>query len=200
MNLSKKKELAAKTLGVGKNRVIFSTEGLAEIKEAITKQDIKSLYVEGIIGIKPVKGRKKVKKRKTRRGDGKIKKKVNKRKQIYVKITRKLRGYVMDLRDKGKIDRELYWDIRKKIRMRDYRSKAHLKEYLGGIGINFKVEGRKISGKGKTNKKESKDEKKNIESSIKESRDKSRGKDDKKSSRGLEDIDIKNKDNVDKEK
>jgi len=186
MNLRKKKELAAKTLGVGKNRVIFSNEGLAEIKEAITKQDIKGLQSEGIIGIKPIKGRKKIKKRKTRRGDGKIKKKVNKRKQIYVKITRKLRGYIMDLRDKGKIDRELYWDLRKKIRMRDYKSKAHLKEYLIGIGIDFKVDG----AKAKNVRKE------NIESSIKENNSKFGSEDTKKNIRDLGDTDNKDNENV----
>ena len=41
MNLSKKKKLAAKTLGVGKGRLQFKQENLNEIKEAITRQDIK---------------------------------------------------------------------------------------------------------------------------------------------------------------
>ncbi len=135
MNLSKKKQLAAKALKVGKNRICFNEEGLSEIKEAITKEDIKTLFSEGIITIKPVKGRKKVEGRKTRRGPGKIKKKVNKRKQIYVKITRKLRTYLMNLRDRGVIDRELYWELRKKIRMRVFRSKTHLRENLKGRGI-----------------------------------------------------------------
>ena len=40
LNLNKKKELASKVLKVGKNRILFNTEGLSEIKEAITKQDI----------------------------------------------------------------------------------------------------------------------------------------------------------------
>jgi large subunit ribosomal protein L19e len=137
-NLNKKKELAAKTLKVGKNRLVFNQDNLAEIKEAITRQDIKDLHAEGIITIKPVKGRTKVTRRKTRRGPGKIKKTVNKRKQIYVKVTRKLRAYLSELKKLGVIDRELYIDLRKKIRMRVFRSKAHLKEYLesnGDIGI-----------------------------------------------------------------
>ena len=79
MNLRNKKVLAAKTLGVGKNRIYFSGQGFKEIKEAITRQDIKDLYNEKIIKIKPIKGRKKVQKRKRRRGPGKIKKKLNKR-------------------------------------------------------------------------------------------------------------------------
>ena len=35
MQLAKKKELAAKVLKVGKNRVVFQKENLNEIKEAI---------------------------------------------------------------------------------------------------------------------------------------------------------------------
>ena len=129
-NLNKKKDLAAKTLRVGKNRIHFNNDNFAELKEAITKQDIKELHAEGIITIKPIKGRKKIKRRKTKRGPGKIKKTVNKRKQIYVKITRKLRTYLKELKSLGVIDSKLYQELRKKIRMRTFRSKAHLKEYL----------------------------------------------------------------------
>ena len=130
MNLAKKKELASKVLKVGKNRIQFNTDNFPEIKEAITKQDIRDLYSQGIIIIKPVKGRKKIVKRKTKRGPGKIKKKINNRKQTYVKITRKLRNYLRDLRKLDKISSEEYWELRKKIRMRAFRSKAHLKETI----------------------------------------------------------------------
>jgi len=133
MNLGKKKELAAKALKVGKNRIVFNVEGLPEIKEAITKQDIQTLKEEGIISIKPVKGRRKIKKRKTKRGPGKIKKKVNNRKQTYVKITRKLRDYLKELKNRGDINKDLYWELRKRVRMRAFRSKANLKEFLKEI-------------------------------------------------------------------
>lgn len=131
MKLNKKKQLAAKVLKVGKNRVWFSNENLAEIKEAITKQDIKDLFQQGIIKIKEVKGRKKIKRRKTKRKAGKIKMKVKRRKQEYVKITRKLRGYIKELKKQEKISKEKYQEIRKKIRARTFKSKAQLKEYLG---------------------------------------------------------------------
>jgi ribosomal protein L19E len=139
MNLRKKKELAAKTLGIGKNRIHFSEEGISEIKEAITKQDIKDLFGEGIITIKPINGRKKIKKRKTKIGPGKIKKRINKRKKEYVRITKKLRLYLRELKRSKVIDRELYIDLRKKLRNRSFKSKASLKEYLENIekiGIN----------------------------------------------------------------
>jgi ribosomal protein L19E len=159
MNLGKKKILAAKALKTGKNRIVFNVEGLPEIKEAITKQDIQTLKQEGIITIKPVKGRKKIKKRKTKRGPGKIKKKVNQRKQTYVKITRKLRGYVMELKKRGDIDRNLYIELRKRIRMRAFRSKANLKEFLKEIEKRG-LEALKTTSKTKTKPKKSKKTKK----------------------------------------
>ena len=66
MNLRKKKILASKVLNVGKNRIRFVTDNLLEIKEAITKQDIRDLYSKGIIVIKPIKGRTKTNSRTTR--------------------------------------------------------------------------------------------------------------------------------------
>jgi len=133
MNLANKKILASKVLKVGKNRVKFDSERLSEIKAAITKQDIIDLHKDGFIEIKPIKGRKKIRRRKTRRGPGKIKKKIKNRKQTYVKITRKLRRYLKELKNQEKITKELYWGLRKKIRMRTFKSKANLKEYLETI-------------------------------------------------------------------
>lgn len=133
MNLGKKKALASRTLNVGKGRIVFIKERLEEIKEAITKQDIRDLKQEGAIVVKEIKGRKKVKKRKRRRGLGKIKKKVNTRKRNYVIMTRKLRAYVKALLNQGEVSKEEVKNIRKKIRNKDFRSKAHLKEYIGGL-------------------------------------------------------------------
>jgi large subunit ribosomal protein L19e len=131
MKLNKKKELAAKTLKVGKNRIILENSAMQEISEAITKQDIRDLFNQGIIKIKEKKGKKKKVKRKTKRRAGKVKMKPKKRKQEYVKITRKLRRYVKGLKEQGKIENENYKDLRKKIRMRKFKSKSQLKEYLG---------------------------------------------------------------------
>jgi len=152
MNLANKKTLAAKALKVGKGRLQFKQENLSEIKEAITREDIKQLNQEGIISIKPIKGRKKNVTRKHRRGPGKIKVKVNKRKQEYVKITRKLRAYAMSLRERGALDTALYKKIRNKIRMREFKSKAGMKDFLNkhdDVDFNFvnkekKVETKKI--------------------------------------------------------
>jgi len=132
MNLGKKKILASKALKVGKERIVFLKPRLEEIKEAITKQDIRDLKNEGAILVKEVKGRKTVVK-KSNRSTGNIRKKVNKRKQLYVILTRKLRKYVAGLKEQGRISREEFKDIRKKIRNKIFRSQAHLKKYAGEL-------------------------------------------------------------------
>ena len=133
MNLKNKKSLAAKTLKVGKERIVFLQSMLSEIKEAITKQDMRDLAGEGAISIKNIKGRKKIEKTKKNRGTGKIRKKVNKRKQEYVIMTRKLRKYVKEMKSECKISREDFIDIRKKIRNRIFKSKANLRDYIGKL-------------------------------------------------------------------
>lgn len=133
MNLSKKKELAVRTLKVGKARIAFMNSRINEIKEAITKQDIRDLKDGGAIIVKEIKGRKKNIKRKRKRSDGNIKKKVKKRKQEYVILTRKLRKYVSEMKKQEKVSRDEYLDIRKKIRNRIFKSQAHLKDYIGGL-------------------------------------------------------------------
>ena len=132
MNIGKKKSLAIRTLKVGKERIVFLKPRLDEIKEAITKQDIRDLQKEGAIIVKDIKGRKKVKKV-NKRSTGNIRKKVNKRKKEYVIMTRKLRRYVAEMKKQGKLSKEEISDIRNKIRNRIFRSKAHLKTYIGGL-------------------------------------------------------------------
>jgi len=77
MNLRKKKMLAAKTLGVGKNKIVFVKSRIDEIKEAITKQDIRDLYNEGAILIKQVMGRRKVERSKKKIKNKEFKNKFN---------------------------------------------------------------------------------------------------------------------------
>ena len=130
MKLDLKKNLAANTLGVGKSKVVFNTDRLEEIKEAITRQDIKDLVSSGAIMVKENKGRRKNVKRKHRRRQGSIKKKVKRKKQEYVKTVRKLRNYLGELVKHGTLDKEKNRELRKQIRNRRFRSKRQLKEHL----------------------------------------------------------------------
>ncbi len=130
MNIRKKKILAANAMQVGKDRIVFNVERLDEIKEAITKQDIRDLVSAGAIIVKDIRGRKTEVKRKTRRRAGSVRKKVKNSKAVYVIITRKLRNYISELRDQEKITEEQFWKLRKEIRARTFKSKSHLKEHL----------------------------------------------------------------------
>jgi large subunit ribosomal protein L19e len=130
MKLDLKKNLAAKTLGVGKNKVVFNTARLEEIKEAITRQDIKDLVKSGAITIKENSGRKTNVARKHRRRAGSIKKKVKNRKQEYVKMVRKLRKHLSELMKQGRLDKDQNRELRKQIRNRKFKSKRNLKEHL----------------------------------------------------------------------
>lgn len=133
MNLRNKTSLAQKALKVGKKRIIFLQSRLKDIKEAITKQDIRELVQDGAIILKEIRGRRKIEKRKRKRGPGKIKKNVNKRKQEYVIMVRKQRRYVAEMKKQGKLSSEDIKDIRNKIRNKTFKSKAHLKDYIGGL-------------------------------------------------------------------
>lgn len=130
MNLKKKKLLTARTYGVGIDKVMFLNSRLEEIKEAITKQDIRDLKNDGAIIIKDIHGRRTKPKKKKKRSSGNIKKKVKNRKADYVILTRKLRKYLAEL--KGKLTKKEVEDIRKKIKNRFFKDKTHIKNYLGG--------------------------------------------------------------------
>ncbi len=130
MKLEKKKSLASRALGIGKERIVFNSERLNEIKEAITKQDIKDLVSAGAIHIKDKKGRKKAKEESRRRGYGKVRQKPKKGKTQYVILTRKLRSFIKHSKDTGKISQESYLELRKEVRNRTFKSLAHLKERI----------------------------------------------------------------------
>ena len=129
MDLSKKKALAARTLGVGEGRIRFNTHNISEIKEAITKQDIRDLVAAKAIFVKDVKGRKTNTPRKRRRA-GSIRMRPNNRKREYIILTRKLRSYLSEIRKHGAINDEEFNSLRRGIRSKIFRNKAHLKEHI----------------------------------------------------------------------
>ena len=72
MKLENKRSLISRALNIGKGRIVFNSARLSELKEAITKQDMKDLKESGAITIKEKKGRltkTKRKKRKTNTND-----------------------------------------------------------------------------------------------------------------------------------
>jgi large subunit ribosomal protein L19e len=133
MKLEKKRALAARTLNVGKGRVVFNVNRLNEIKEAITKQDIRDLTTSGAIIIAEKKGRRTIVVKKSRRRSGSFKQKVVSGKRNYIIITRKLRAFLKNLKEKKLISREHYEKLRKEIRASNFKSLAHFKERISSM-------------------------------------------------------------------
>ncbi|MEK6830323.1 MAG: 50S ribosomal protein L19e [Nanoarchaeota archaeon] len=133
MNLRKKKMLAANTMRVGKNKIIFVKSRLDEIKEAITKQDIRDLHSEGAILIRQAEGRRKILKKRKRISAGNIRKKVGGKKRKYIIMTRKLRKHLKERSKIQKTSREQIKRIRKKIKNREFKNKSNLNEYLNNL-------------------------------------------------------------------
>jgi large subunit ribosomal protein L19e len=133
MNLNKKRQLAIRTLGVGSDRIVFNTNNLNEIKEAITKQDIRDLVAAGAIIVRDAKGRRKVVARARRRGPGKVKKKVKDSKGEYMALTRKFRAYIKELLKHEQITDEVYVKLRKEIRAKSFKNKHYIKERIAQL-------------------------------------------------------------------
>lgn len=141
MNLKNKKRIAARLLKSGEKRVWFNPDKLSEIKEAITKDDIRNLIRDGTIRIKQKRGisrfrfrKKLIQKRKGRRqGPGTRKGKATSRlprKREWIIKVRKLRGFLKLLKDKKVLAPKQYSTLRLKIKGGFFRSKRHLKLYI----------------------------------------------------------------------
>lgn len=128
-----KKHLVARTFGVGIDRIVFNKERLADIKEAITKQDIRDLVTDGAIFIKQSKGRRKIERRTTRRRAGSVRKHVANSKQSYVQFVRKLRAYLFELKKQKAITQEHFVLLRNMLRARKVNTKTQLKEQIAHL-------------------------------------------------------------------
>ncbi|MBW2983696.1 50S ribosomal protein L19e [Candidatus Woesearchaeota archaeon] len=146
MELKVQKKLAGAVLKCSKSRIRFDPERLDEIKEAITKVDIKALIIDNAISRKPVnaasrfRARKKiVQKRKGRqKGPGSRKGKRTARlpkKRAWINQVRIQREFLKYLRDKGIIDKRVYRDLYLKCKGGFFRSKRHLKLYIDEHGL-----------------------------------------------------------------
>ena len=141
MKLDKKKQLAAKALKIGKRRITFHEDRLGEIKEAITKVDVRSLVNKGLIKRKPVTGVSKARARKRReqrrkgrqKGHGSRKGKRTARlpkKRAWIGKIRIQRSFLKSLRGKKLVDVNTYRTLYKKCSGGFFRSKRHIKLYI----------------------------------------------------------------------
>ena len=140
VNIRKKRELAARILGVGVNRIRFEPDKLDEVGDSITRENIRTLINNGTIWTVKQKGtsraRAKAKliiRRKHGTGLGSKKGKKSARvgkKEIYVTKVRSMRYHLKVLKDRNDINRNVYWLLYKKVNGGQVRSLAHLRDLV----------------------------------------------------------------------
>lgn len=141
MNLKLQKVLAAKIAGVGLDRVFIDPEKSADVKEAITKADIRSLISQGVIKILSVKRPSRHRARKLhaqrkkgrRRGQGNRRGKAGARsptKRTWINRIRSQRRLIKSLRDYEQISPKTFRDVYRKVKGGFFRSQSHVMFYL----------------------------------------------------------------------
>ncbi len=134
MKLDFQKRLAAKVAGVGLKRIKLKPEFISEIKDAMTREDIKSLMAEGAIIVLDKKGisRARIKKNK-KRGPGSRKGKATarySRKDKWIDKIRALRFYLQLLKKEEVVDKKLFRKLYNMASGGYFHSKRHLLLYL----------------------------------------------------------------------
>lgn len=141
MDLKIQKRIAASLFNTGKKRIWFNPEKLNEIKEAITKRDIKNLLKSGAVVIKQKRNisryriRKKLlqKKKGRQKGIGSRKGTTKARfpaKRAWIIKIRNQKKILKELRDKNLILRKDYRMLYKKAKGGFFRSKRHIEIYI----------------------------------------------------------------------
>ena len=141
MKLHVQKRLAASIMKRSKKKISLDQSRLEEVKEAITRFDIKSLIKDKAIKAKPVKGPSKVRSRKIKvqkrkgrqSGPGSRKGKATARvskKEVWMNKVRKQRIFLKELKDKKLIEPKVYRALYNKSKGGYFRSKRHIKLYI----------------------------------------------------------------------
>lgn len=140
-NLKLQKTLTANAYGVGRSKVKIDFEQREEVKEAITKADIRSLVESGVIKITQTIGtsrrraRDRVLKRKVGRQDGDSKKKGKStartpKKRVWINKVRLQRKVLSNLKKSGKLATSDHRMLYLKSKGGFFRSKKHLTQYI----------------------------------------------------------------------
>jgi large subunit ribosomal protein L19e len=141
MNTSNQKKVSAKILKVGKNKIWFDKSKLTEIKEAITKADIRALVGQNIIQKRPDRGTSRVRARKRiiqrrkgrQKGPGSRKGKKTARlskKDAWMIKVRSQRNFIKELKASTIIAVSTYRNLYSKVKGGYFRNKRHIKLYL----------------------------------------------------------------------
>ncbi len=141
MKLNVQKRLAGDILKCSPKRVWFAPDRLADIKEAITKADIRGLVGEGVIVKEQEKGvsraranHRAIQRRKgLQRGAGKRKGKktaIVPRKEAWMSKIRAQRLLLTDLRQGKVVSEETYKNLYRKAKGGFFRNRRHIKVYI----------------------------------------------------------------------
>ncbi len=141
MKLDTQRRIAASLLKCGSDRVVFDPARANDIKEAITKSDMRLLISDGIVRARPVAGVSKARARKIkaqkrkglRRGHGSKKGTPNASldgKTRWVAAVRSQRAFIQELREKGLLSPSTFRDVYRKSKGGFFRSQRHIKLYL----------------------------------------------------------------------
>jgi len=141
MSLGTQKRLAAKVARVGVDRIALVPERINEIKDAITKADIRTLIKSDAIKILPQQTPSRIRakvrfaqqKRGRRSGRGRRKGAKHARapaKQTWMRKIRLMRAALRHLKVTGKITQQVYKDIYRKAKGNFFRDKGHMLFYL----------------------------------------------------------------------
>ena len=149
MQLKMQKRLAAQILKSSENDIWLDSSRLDEIKEAITKADVKSLIKDKAIKAKKIRGISRYRIRKNmlqkskgrRSGSGSIKGSKHARlikKRGWINHIRIQRTFLQYLRDKDVIGKSSYRSLYMKSKGGFFRSKRHIKIYMEEHSIGKK--------------------------------------------------------------
>lgn len=141
MNLTSQRRMAAALLKVGKNRVVFDGTRLSDIKEAITREDIRILIKKGAIGKRQKIGVSRGRARKNEaqkskgrrsghgsRGGGRTAREHKKR--VWIQRVRAMREELRKIRDEGLDSAGEYRKLYKQVGGNLFHGRRHLREQL----------------------------------------------------------------------
>jgi large subunit ribosomal protein L19e len=140
VNIAKKRELVARILNVGANRVRFEPDRLEDIADSITRENIRSLVKGGAIWTVQPKGSSRNRAMKKHsvwkvhgKGPGSKKGKRTARvgkKEVYVVRTRSMRHHLKVFKERKDISSDVYWQLYNKVNGGQVRSLAHLHDLV----------------------------------------------------------------------
>jgi large subunit ribosomal protein L19e len=140
VNIRKKRELIARILNIGANRVRFEPDKLDDVADSITRENLRALIKSGTIWTVKPKGTSRARaqskiaiRKKHGMGPGSKKGKKTARtgkKELYVIKVRSMRYYLKVLKDRNDINREMYWLLYKKVNGGQVRTMSHLRDLV----------------------------------------------------------------------